>query len=224
MNAIKERTLLVSGPLIRPILADIKTETRRLIKDKFVLEGIEFFAGGPEEKPATLEMLGQRWDGHKLYFYSAEYPDEGGGEIKTPYGKPGDRLWLRETWAHHTNCPAAINDGGLGHPPGRGCVRYKAQEAPHAFDQGRWVRNWFRVYPAIHMPRWASRILLEITDIWAERVQDITEAGAMAEGVEAVDGSFIAGFRRVWESIYGPGAWDRNEWVWVVKFKRVEGR
>jgi hypothetical protein len=147
-----------------------------------------------------------------------------------PCGSPGDRLWVRET------CRAeAIDDEGL-------CgVRYVADgrfmpiaNTREASD--RWVQlYWYRgmegaTVPPIHMPRWASRITLEITDVRVERLQDISEADAKAEGVSMPDGtptppdfwSYQQEFRHLWEQINGPGSWDANPFVWVVTFRRID--
>lgn len=147
-----------------------------------------------------------------------------------PYGSPGDQLWARET------CRAeAIGDEGL-------CgVRYVAdgQFMPIANTReasDRWVQlYWYRgmegaTVPPIHMPRWASRITLEITDVRVERLQDISEADAKAEGVSMPDGtptppdfwSYQQEFRHLWEQINGPGSWDANPWVWAISFRRIE--
>lgn len=167
-----------------------------------------------------------------------------------PYGSPGDRLWVRET------CRAeAIDDEGL-------CgVRYVADgrfmpiaNTREASD--RWVQlYWYRgmegaTVPPIHMPRWASRITLEITDVRVQRVHDISEADAVAEGVRRGDGKWHNlgdgeavfldefgwfaperytrhnaprhAFREAWEIINGPESWAANPWVWVIEFKRLE--
>lgn len=76
--------------------------------------------------------------------------------------------------------------------------------------------------PSIHMPRWASRITLEIVGVSVERLQDISEADAKAEGVENPFGGWVGGYQKLWESINGPGSWNANPWVWVVEFKRIE--
>lgn len=147
-----------------------------------------------------------------------------------PYGSPGDKLWVRET------CRAeAIDDEGL-------CgVRYVAdgQFMPIANTReasDRWVPlYWYRgmegaTVPPIHMPRWASRITLEITGVRVERLQDIREADAEAEGIQEIvdagvdhDGTPRDAYRALWEQINGPGSWNANPWVWVIEFKKLEG-
>lgn len=128
------------------------------------------------------------------------------------YGKPGDRLWVRETFAlTQHNLPV-----------------YKADSRDK--DGKLWPSvksdpNGVLWRPSIYMPRWASRIDLEITGIRVERLQDITEDDAKMEGVEPYDpdnGLYVAGFYELWESINGTGSWDKNPWVWVVEFRRVK--
>ena len=136
------------------------------------------------------------------------------------YGQPGDWLWVREAWAPHPQAPETIF--------------YRATvEAEPGFPV--WSGPW---KPSIHMPRFASRITLEITSVRVERLQDISEADAAAEGVtpkwepgcsgrlmEALGGfSFrpaASAYADLWESLHGPGSWDANPWVWVVEFKRI---
>ena len=140
-----------------------------------------------------------------------------------PYGVPGDRLWVRETWTTESprwdgEKPEAFMDSVLTH---NDALLYKATDK----DADRIWR------PSIFMPRWASRITLEITDVRVERLQDISEADAEAEGAtpqvvlpgDAV--SYVAGFYWLWDSInakrgYG---WDRNPLVWVITFRRLKG-
>lgn len=148
-----------------------------------------------------------------------------------PYGEPGDHLWVRETWAETDRCDGtpvvAFAAGGcvaIGRDGARGpdvLIRNFAwDEAPH-------VDRW---RPSIHMPRWASRIQLEITDVWVERLQEISDDDAMAEGIAPYKSGWTNGllgpfsspalaFLDLWESINGPGSWDQNPWVWVVKFR-----
>ncbi|MCL2076305.1 MAG: hypothetical protein FWH15_07705 [Betaproteobacteria bacterium] len=131
-----------------------------------------------------------------------------------PYGRPGDYLWVRETWAK---------------PPGYICL-YRADGEP--------TTPALKWRPSIHMPRGAARILLEITDVRVERLRDISEADARAEGI--VDGGCLTcgesepcgcanpqpipseGFIRLWEAIYGQGAWNADPWVWVISFRRIK--
>lgn len=168
----------------------------------------------PRKQPSLLD--GQWSDSYVL--------DEGNREWlmrDNPYGQPGDRLWVRET--------CFINGDGEGSQ-----VIYRADPLPCWEGEESEIR-W---RPSIHMPRWASRILLEITDVRVERLQDISEVQAMAEGAKCADratgrevlfpdqsqhiGSWKLHFQDIWESINGPGSWDTDPWVWVVEFKRIE--
>ena len=143
-----------------------------------------------------------------------------------PYGQPGDRLWVRETW-------------GVGSRPdplgGYEGIEYRADEfyledsddlpclrvtPPPDVCLLDYDSGWM---PSIHMPRWASRITLEVTGVRVERLQDISSTDAWAEGIaHSPDTNPIHDYAELCESINGPGAWDKNPWVWVVEFKRVE--
>lgn len=138
-----------------------------------------------------------------------------------PYGQPGDRLWVRETWARddHDGMVMFRADVGKGGD---------ADDWQFGINEGAPGYRW---RPSIHMPRWASRISLEITTIRVEQLQDISESDAQSEGVCGVDwghgmdygGSacYTKPYRALWESINGDGSWEVNPWVWVVEFKRV---
>jgi hypothetical protein len=137
-----------------------------------------------------------------------------------PHGKPRDRLWVRETWARPD--------------------RRADNLSPWIYAADYAARPLLRWKPSIHMPRWASRITLEITDVRVERLQDISEADAIAEGVVrdflegdkatlwrnyATSGTTICpvfSYQTLWESINGPGSWDANPWVWTINFKRLQ--
>lgn len=140
-----------------------------------------------------------------------------GEPAKCPYGAAGDFLWIREKWQR-------LRDAA-----GRQIVEYCA--GPFLLD----VETHKRWHPSIHMPRWASRITLEVTGVRVERLQDISESDAIAEGIErnvfndewSGYGQFHGAaltpkgsYRALWESINGPGSWDANPWVWVVEFTR----
>ena len=140
----------------------------------------------------------------------------------SPCGEPGDRLWVRETWA-------TTEQSGV-HPS-------DAELVYRATDPGWESMEGWRWKPSIHMPRWASRITLEGTGVRVERLRDISEADAIAEGITWNQGIVQSGygidlstthvsargaFRELWESIYGPGSWNLDPWVWVTSFK-MEG-
>lgn len=185
---MKGRPILFSAPMVRAILAGTKTQTRRVAKG------------------LALEWLSEGFTPE----FVADYQNR-----LCPYGQPGDRLWVRETWA------LAFESAVIPHPE---AVIYRADEG-NADWGGRWK-------PSIHMPRWASRITLEIVSVRVERLQDISGTDCLAEGVGAPVGSELSygsvtdawnkrEYARLWESINGPGSWDANPWVWVVEFKRV---
>lgn len=129
------------------------------------------------------------------------------GIIKCPYGQPGDRLWVREKFSYPTGYSYV------------GGIWYWADGQP---DKGDWIKP----KPSIHMPRWASRITLEVVSVRVERLQDISESDSRAEGVRYSEEEirpYTCAFVDLWDSInaklgYG---WDVNPWVWVVEFKRV---
>ena len=144
--------------------------------------------------------------------------------VACPYGVPGDQLWVRETWAHHVQAQSAERDED-------GPFVYAA-DGPQAL-QARLASKWT---PGIHMFRWASRITLEITAVRVERLQDISEADAQAEGIEYSErfGGYCIGeaqhfnshdpresYWSLWEAINGPGSVEANPWAWCLSFKRV---
>jgi hypothetical protein len=155
------------------------------------------------------------------------HPADFDSRFACPYGQPGDRLWVREAWARDDE---------------DGMLMYRA-DVGSGNDADDWERNRldgvsrFRWRPSIHMPRTASRITLEITGVRVERLQDISERDALAEGiVRLLDGGFgLAGsthyhhtdpcesYWSLWEHINGPGSVETNPWVWVMDFRRVEG-
>lgn len=145
---------------------------------------------------------GPGWHG-----WMTEYPEEGSLPLRCPYG---DRLWVRETWA-----PKAID-------PECTVVAYRATDDA---CNGPWRTS-------SHMPRWASRITLEITGVRVERLQGISSDDCIAEGIGDPVGAPLRygsiteawnrrAFQQHWESINGPGSWAENPWVWVLSFKRV---
>lgn len=197
---MKERPIIFSAPMVHAILEGRKTQTRRIYKAR---------NGGVWPNKADLPGLMQ--------------------VIRLcPYGRSGDRLWVRENWAWYP----------LDHDPS--CVIYRADYAPDApapAEFGKWL-------PSIHMPRGASRITLEVTGMRVERLQDISEEDAIAEGIEQTEPFFgcacwrdymepdreassfpddpVGSYASLWESMHGADSWDQNPWVWVIEFRRIE--
>lgn len=192
---MKERPILFSAPMVRALLAGTKTQTRHIVKARY--------RGTPDTHDIRFDANDGLW-----------YCERGQWMQSCPYGVPGDRLWVRETWA----CPGAVPRSDDPVRPGMR-IEYRASEAR--------AHGW---RPAIHMPRWACRLVLEVTGVRVERLQDITEADARAEGAplvaqfNAYDGKHITGFARMWASINGEGSWETNPWVWVIEFRRTEVR
>lgn len=233
----KERPILFNGAMIRSILSEQKTVTRRPVKGAQIPSRSK--SDSPDHQWIAVVQDHPRWGfaafGATEEECAAELAMYGG----CPYGRRGDRLWVREAWAADSQVDSiAPRDLSQGEPiwyPADGSVR---QTGCSMVSRGR-------SRPSIHMPRWASRILLEITDVRVERLQDISEQQAMAEGIIGVpfrpdDGfpictGYMVGpddgrtvltptaaeaFAELWNSTGGD--WSANPWVWVVEFKRVE--
>lgn len=212
----KERPILFSGAMVRAILEGRKTQTRRIIKPQPA--SVEYWFGGqPSDKHKGVCSL--RDSNGQGWTIECE-------KFKPYYGKPGDeRLWVRETF---------LNNALQGYPP---VYFYRADSDEKPED-----RKW---KPSIFMPRAASRITLEITSVRVERLKDISEEDARAEGIiweQTSEGAiFLApgtkqsfnkknmewgstpreAYRFLWESINGKGSWDKNPWVWVIEFKKL---
>jgi uncharacterized protein YhfF len=202
VTTTRERPITFSDTEVRAILDGRKTQTRMVAKFPFFdAQAMRLDSAGRVEALVSREecirvgitdplSAGSHW----------RHVVEGAGQIATcPYGQPGDRLWVRETWA---------KAGEIGDE-----TEYRADnDDPTA---GKWR-------PSIHMPRWASRITLEITAVRVERLQEISEADAMAEGVsDSANYSARDHFHRLWLEINGPESWIKNPWVWIIEFKRV---
>jgi hypothetical protein len=231
-TTVKEHPILFSGPMIRAILENRKTQTRRVVK--------------PQPEAAWMDWVintnlggdNRYWvDGEPTMHLNMEKDFSSKGEC--PYGKPGDRLWVREAWAIADIYDKDSGNQGqmpfeLGGTTQGISIWYKAGGGKHfkASNPGRWRSPLF-------MPRAASRITLEITDVRVERLQAITEADAIAEGMYSntmalaalglppetpfISPYHVDKYRIVWESINGKKyPWASNPWVWCVEFKRVE--
>lgn len=224
---MKERPILMNGEMVRAVLAGLKTQTRRIVKPQ------------PAYPDSFLYMQPRVIGGEVHWFVHGA--SAAATVWRCPFGAPGDRLWVRETielrHLEGSNFPTPV---------------YQA-DGSHVMDDGKRASNHQfmrrKVHPSIHMPRWASRITLEITGVRVERLNEISEADALAEGVQPLGltaediedlktsdshpdikslaealgpGEFspFVEFSELWESIYGPGSWASNPWVWVVEFRR----
>ena len=198
-----ERPILFSAPMVRALLAGTKTQTRRVVKPRKDPDFGCQMAPGEIAGDENLERL-------------------------SPYGKPGDRLWVRETWM-----PDPPIDDSWASTQWAGCRDGKIADVPERFRHPRfcnyaadWLHGPVSWTPSIHMPRWASRILLEITSVRVERLQDITRGDAMAEGCPFPNMANATSprdwYAALWEEINGGGSWDANPWVWVLEFKKIK--
>ena len=229
---MKERPILFSAPMVRAILQGRKTQTRRVFKYPGMPTDPDFKA-----RAITQDVLGDwvAWFTESNSFPSnfnwKEWTDQcypNGGGIKCPYGKPGDRLWVRETWQATDWIHPSNEEWGY---------IYRADtENAEAWESSDPDWKW---RPSIHMPRAASRILLEVVNVRVERLQEISEQAAIEEGIERsgdllseelwfknyLDPNWLVparhSFSSLWESIYGPESWESNPWVWVIEFKRI---
>lgn len=223
----REYPISFTAEMVRAILEGRKTQTRRLVDTKYL-----------NAEPNSFELLGTY--NHRNGKFAAQWDhDDHLRECHCPYGKPGDQLWVRESFILNEY------DGKLVE------FTYQADGEIRTIKQpyGDSVRGYSLVekpktYPSSHMPRWASRIQLEITDIRVERVQDISPQACLAEGIttglaglanrddisetakRARDNAYRAVFSRLWDSINAKRGfgWDANPWVWVIKFEKMEGR
>lgn len=206
---MKERPILFSGPMVRAILEGRKSQTRRAVPDRLLEKYSDYDDYCSQVMPTSVACKRD----YEAEFFSAH----------CKYGVPGDRLWVRETFNR-------TNPGGQ-----NGIYYYKADDSfPTCLGGGQYIGDevW---KPSIHMPRAASRILLEITDIRVQRLNDISGDDAKAEGFKGniwnditarkceKDYWAINWFRALWVSINGQLSWHKNPWVWCISFKVVEG-
>jgi hypothetical protein len=250
---MKERPILFNAKMVRAILDGSKTQTRRVVKHKkdeppawatfaqpmsnLQADGSckesNFFRWSEEQAEGKPLISLRRWPGNGPDLVYDWYA------IPCPYGQVGDRLWVRETFRE-----------GCTYGGDYRTVQYLSTKTAHVGDKDHPVRHVMaQMYgiadsrshsiveggswrPSIHMPRWASRITLEITGVRVERLQDISDEDAKSEGatraLDPIDfvrlgaiANHKTGFQILWESINGHESWDANPWVWVIEFKRV---
>jgi len=222
---MKERPILYSAPMVLAKLRGIKTQTRRLVKRQ----------PSPEiTHPGTLVNSKGEWQFCWMKGPGKDIDDDEivGDFFRCPYGVPGDRLWGKETWAYwggneylYQREPGAVQYRATHHSDLRASDYCRMMGKPDGDDGWR---------PSIFMPRWASRILDDIVHIRLERLHDISEEDAIAEGArgpqphyaggeisEIGPNTFRDGYRELWEEINGAGSWDANPWVWVIETKKA---
>lgn len=220
---MKERGMIFNAEMVRALLDGRKTQTRRPIKFPF------------KDRNLGCELSGNELAGEL----------SAGNYLNSPFGKPGDRIWVRETWAQLGNedrCTIDWDDNLVkgGGPEAARIYRASCEQKegnyglwsipddaywkPHTDDlqyDGTWC-------PSIHMPRWASRITLEITGVRVERLASVSEEDAGKEGYPANPAPYGGEmdkwlwFRQLWDGIYPDQSFKHNPWVWVIEFKRVD--
>lgn len=241
---MRELPILFSGPMVRAILEGRKQQTRRVIKPQPRIDEMGNFCWNGWN-------FGQGTGGRPhVQAIASPIPSSKTKRVHCPYGAPGDRLWVKETHA----LEYCVDGNEPPYSDGRPVRR--------ATDDPRWTQAHYRATdpapdlccerencaqcrdhdmgphwrPSIHMPRWASRITLEVTGVRVEQLQAISEADAKSEGcapswLDAEDNETVhahsqptyrQGFARLWRDINGAGSWDANPYVWVVEFRRIQ--
>lgn len=190
---MKSRPILFSAPMVQALMEGRKTQTRRIIKPQPTIEN------------NTFQWIDLRGNNSFACFYGGisevkQIPS--GMNRRCPYGEAGDLLWVRESCSK-----VKVTDQA------EWKVYYRAD---NEVDGIKWR-------PSIHMPRWASRLTLEIIGVRVERLQDISAVDAAAEGCQEEDGEDVSwsiyNFHTLWASINGEDSWTANPWVWVLDFK-----
>lgn len=226
---MKERPILMTPENAQKVFDGTKTQTRRILKSQpwewlRRIDGPAFYAPTKVNK-----RTGEEYPGDDVF---GVYDHTGEWGCVCPFGRPGDRLWIREAWAPCDACHMEIYKG------------QGVRNCPHCDESA----SGLKFTPSIHMHRWVCRTVVELTKVWVERVQDIQEEDAGAEGaafmcsqcgcdldtqegsevhaacddLDCNQGSYREGFRRLWNSINGKGSWALNPWVWVLTMRKVE--
>lgn len=216
--ATKERPILFSGAMVRAILDGRKTQTRRIVNPQ-PPESIDALHGYELSKRAPYDI-----EDEEQRVFGWGFQDDDNGYYKFPYGSIGDHLWVRET---HMLVPAS--SGIACNPNVQRTFGGADQAAVYATDKAK-LGDIGPFKPSIHMPRWASRITLEINRVRVEQLNAISGRDVLAEGVDNGSSNPTMGvrwenmqrmaFESLWESINGPDSWVANPWVWVISFER----
>ncbi|HBR0057034.1 TPA: morphogenetic protein [Klebsiella quasipneumoniae] len=229
-----ERGMIFNGEMVRAILDGRKTQTRRIMKVQ------------PESNQLGLLLITDSTRHSDIGKYHWAESNATGNHVRSklfscPFGAVGDQIWVRETFQgplfDYELMDEYLEDSSKFEKPEFCQYAADGGHRPEYLDADDNLRHGWR--PSIHMPRWASRILLEITDVRVERLNAISEEDARAEGI--IDGGCLNcgepepcgcanpepdatdAFAYLWQSIYGQDNWNANPWVWVIEFKRVEG-
>jgi len=233
-----------SGPMIPPLLRDDKTNTRRIIAKANSTttgkwDGLWFDGARIDPGPAITGYPGP--------FLKVPHPEDDTAHRVFPRIQPGDLIWVKERhlrWRHKPSIGGGLSEEEdniiyADDPEWEHLLAERAHFKRYNADRANPAGNW-EMIPSLYMPRWASRITLLVESVRPERVQEISWADAIAEGVEYT-GEREPGFgcwrghsglpwrntpqeafQDLWESLHGPGAWERNDWVWAYQFSRVK--
>lgn len=219
---MKERGMIFNGEMVRALLSGRKTQTRREVKLNLDIACVATTYDWATSLAAnhyqglTEEQIQQKAESLRGVIHPVILANGQMVSIICPHGKPGDRIWVRETWAEAGASAPDLKLYRANYPEH---VPSIYENVPPA-EEIRWT-------PSIHMPRTASRILLEITDVRVERLQSITlgdickEVGCGLYDFRPATYGFQV-WEELWKSIYGAESWNANPWVWVIEFKRVE--
>ena len=230
---MRDIPILFSAPMVRAIQAGRKTQTRRIVK-------LPHNNPLGQWEPTTIggENGGRTAAGETVPLQAAIWHTRTGDGMVSPHGQPGDRLWVRETTRSRL-----LQNQFTGEPTNALCGAYVADDEPVLNPDGFDLAWWYsrKTCPAIHMPRAACRIELEVTGVRVEQLNDCSFEDALAEGIpdyrqllgdECINGETAdecarrlrwpqRQYAQLWDEINGAGAWDTNPWVWVIEFRRL---
>ncbi|GAA4475453.1 hypothetical protein [Gluconacetobacter asukensis] len=216
-----DHPMLFNAPMVRALLEGRKTQTRRVMKGQPDFDGCPHIG---TYHPTIVMRNGEEGPGEEVF--GATFDE---WAIKAP-ARPGDSIWVRETWGlNHQDYMTEIPKARPGDLLDYHLVHFATEDDPE-------ILNEMPRRPSLHMPRWASRLTLVVTDVRAQRLQEISRADALAEGVQRVGGGALrweqysaidgqaafspeAAFALLFNSINGPDSWEANPWVWALTFE-----
>ncbi|MDO8233752.1 hypothetical protein Q5738_09215 [Citrobacter werkmanii] len=219
---MKERGMIFNGEMVRAIIDGRKTQTRRIM------------AIQPEHSELGLRRVIDSKNGRDNGKYFWSQSDARGLKMRSklfgcPYGEVGDRIWVRETYQgplfDYEHMESYLEDSSKFEKPEFCVYRADGNPAPEFYDADDNLHCGWR--PSIHMPRWASRLTLEITGVRVERLASVSDEDAGKEGYPANPAPYGGDmdkwlwFRQLWDSIYPDQSFKHNPWVWVIEFKVV---